>query len=85
MLQKAVTEFSSLPGIGQKTALRLVLFLLRQDKDKVERFAQTISEMKQNIKHCAVCHNISDTDICPICSDTRRDATTVCVVETCRT
>lgn len=81
LLQKAVAEFSSLPGIGQKTALRLVLFLLRQDKDKVERFAQTISEMKQNIKHCAVCHNISDTDICPICSDTRRDATTVCVVE----
>lgn len=81
LLEKAVTEFSSLPGIGQKTALRLVLFLLRQDKDKVERFAQAISEMRQNIKHCTVCHNISDTDICPICADARRDGATVCVVE----
>lgn len=81
LLEKAVAEFSSLPGIGQKTALRLVLFLLRQDKDKVERFAQTISEMIHKIKHCTVCHNISDTDVCPICSDARRDDTTVCVVE----
>ena len=81
LLEKAVAEFSSLPGIGQKTALRLVLFLLRQDKDKVERFAQTISEMRHKIKHCTVCHNISDTDVCPICSDARRDDTTVCVVE----
>lgn len=81
LLEKAVSEFSSLPGIGQKTALRLVLFLLRQDADKVERFAKTISQMRQEIKHCSVCHNISDTDVCPICADIRRDADTVCVVE----
>lgn len=78
---KAVAELSNLPGIGQKTALRLALFLLRQDKDKVERFARTISDMRQEIKRCKVCHNISDTDVCPICADKRRDGTTVCVVE----
>ena len=78
---KAVSELSSLPGIGQKTALRLALFMLRQDKDKVERFARTISYMRQEIKRCKVCHNISDTDVCPICADKRRDGTTVCVGE----
>ena len=78
---KAVAELSNLPGIGQKTALRLALFLLRQDKDKVERFARTISDMRQEIKRCKVCHNIRDTDVCPICADKRRDGTTVCVVE----
>ena len=57
------------------------MFLLRQDKDKVDRFVKTISEMRQDIKHCRVCHNISDTDVCPICSNPRRDATTICVVE----
>lgn len=81
IFEKAVNEFAGLPGIGRKTALRLVLFMLRQDKDKVERFANTISEMRRNIKYCEICHNISDTDICPTCSDKRRDATTVCVVE----
>lgn len=78
---RAVAELSSLPGVGQKTALRLALFLLRQDKDKVDRFVKTISEMRQDIKHCRVCHNISDTDVCPICSNPRRDVTTICVVE----
>ena len=78
---RAVAELSSLPGVGQKTALRLALFLLRQDKDKVDRFVKTISEMRQDIKHCRVCHNISDTDVCPICSNPRRDGTTICVVE----
>ena len=78
---KAVAELSNLPGVGQKTALRLALFLLRQDKEKVDRFVKTISEMRQDIKHCRVCHNISDTDVCPICSNPRRDATTICVVE----
>lgn len=81
LFEKAVSEFSSLPGIGQKTALRLVLFMLRQDKDKVERFVKTISTMRNEIKYCRVCHNISDTDLCPICSDQRRDGSTVCVVE----
>ncbi len=78
---RAVAELSSLPGVGQKTALRLALFLLRQDKEKVDRFVKTISEMRQDIKHCRVCHNISDTDVCPICSNPRRDGTTICVVE----
>lgn len=78
---KAVSELAGLPGIGQKTALRLALFLLRQDKEKVERFTNAISTMRQDVKYCRVCHNICDTDICPICSNPRRDAATVCVVE----
>lgn len=81
LLEQAVQQFASLPGIGRKTALRLVLHLLRQNTDDVVRFADTISTMKREVKHCHVCHNISDTDTCPICSDPRRDASTVCVVE----
>ena len=78
---KAVAELSSLPGVGQKTALRLALFFLRQDEDKVERFVNAVSSMRHDIKYCKVCHNISDTDVCPICANPHRDATTVCVVE----
>ena len=81
LLEKAVLEFSKLPGVGRKTALRLVLHLLRQDTDDVQQFADTIAHMKQEVKHCRICHNISDSDVCPICSDARRDETTVCVVE----
>lgn len=81
LLEKAVNEFSQLPGIGRKTALRLVLHLLRQSMTQVDDFSNAMVEMKHNIKHCKVCHNISDTDICPICSDARRDTTVVCVVE----
>lgn len=81
LLEKAVAEFSRLPGIGRKTALRLVLHLLRQENDDVDAFAQAITTMKHKVKHCRVCHNISDTDVCPICSDVRRDASTICVVE----
>ncbi len=81
LLEKAVGEFSRLPGIGRKTALRLVLHLLRQDKADVERFAETVANMRRNAKFCTVCHNVSDTDVCPICSNPRRDKTTVCVVE----
>jgi len=81
LFEKAVAEFSGLPGIGQKTALRLVLFMLRQDADKVERFVKTISTMRKEIKHCQICHDISDTDVCPICSDSHRDGSMVCVVE----
>lgn len=81
LLEKAVGEFSKLPGIGRKTALRLVLHLLRQDTESVEAFAEAINKMRHEIKHCSVCHNISDTDICPICSDGQRDTTTICVVE----
>lgn len=81
LLEKTVQEFSKLPGVGRKTALRLVLHLLRQDTDDVQQFADTIARMKQEVKHCRICHNISDSDVCPICSDARRDETTVCVVE----
>ena len=81
LLERAVQEFSKLPGIGRKTALRLVLHLLRQDTDDVMQFTDAISQMKQEVKFCRVCHNISDQDICPICSDPRRDSSTICVVE----
>lgn len=81
LLEKAVTEFSKFPGVGRKTALRLVLWMLRQEGTEVEQFAETILRMRQEIKYCHVCHNISDTDICPICGDLRRDAQTICVVE----
>ena len=81
LLDKAVMEFSKLPGIGRKTALRLVLHLLRQSEDDVEQFTGSLSKMKKEVKYCRVCHNISDTELCPVCADQRRDATTICVVE----
>ena len=81
LLEKAVQEFSKLPGIGRKTALRLVLWMLRQDDSDVSQFTAAVNELKSGVKYCKVCHNISDTDICPICADHRRDQTTVCVVE----
>ena len=81
LLEKAVQEFSKLPGIGRKTALRLVLWMLRQDDSDVAQFTTAINELKSGVKYCKVCHNISDTDVCPICADKRRDQTTVCVVE----
>ena len=81
LLEKAVAEFSKLPGIGRRTALRLVLFLLRQSDEEVDGFAGAVSQMKHNIKYCQICHNISDTDVCSICSDARRDVSKVCVVE----
>lgn len=81
LLEQAVEEFSKLPGIGRKTALRLVLHLLRQETEEVTQFADTIARMRQEVKHCHICHNISDSDTCPICSDPRRDETIICVVE----
>ena len=81
LLEKAVGEFAKLPGIGRKTALRLVLHTLRQSDEEVEQFVQAISRMKKEVKYCKVCHNISDTEVCPICSDPRRDDTLICVVE----
>lgn len=81
LLEKAVTEFSKLPGIGRKTALRLVLWMLRQDSEDVEQFAAAVSQLKREVKYCQTCHNISDTDTCSICADPRRDVSTVCVVE----
>lgn len=81
LLEKAVGEFAKLPGVGRKTALRLVLHLLRQDFRDVEEFANAVIHVKHDIKHCRVCHNISDTEVCPVCEDPRRDAATICVVE----
>ncbi len=81
LLERAVSEFSRLPGIGRKTALRLVLHLLRQETSDVEQFADAIATMKREVKHCSRCHNVSDQEVCPICSDPRRDQTTLCVVE----
>ena len=81
LLEKAVSEFAKLPGIGRKTALRLVLWLLRQEDAEVEQFAEAIHQLKHEVKYCHTCHNISASETCPICADPRRDATTVCVVE----
>ena len=81
LLEMAVQEFSKLPGIGRKTALRLVLNLLRREEDDVLQFTETIARMRQEVKHCRVCHNISDSEVCPLCGDPRRDASTICVVE----
>lgn len=81
LLENAVNEFSRLPGIGRKTALRLVLHLLRQDDAAVDGFTYALSELKHNVRYCKVCHNISDGDICPICANKLRDASTICVVE----
>ena len=81
LLEKAVQEFSKLPGIGRKTALRLVLHLLRQPADEVSLFTHAIDTMIREVKYCRVCHNISDSELCPICGDPRRDASTICVVE----
>ena len=81
LLEKAVQEFSKLPGIGRKTALRLVLYQLRQDPEDVQSFVGAIAKMKQEVHYCRRCHNISDSDVCPICADQRRDSSTICVVE----
>lgn len=81
LLENAVNEFSRLPGIGRKTALRLVLHLLRQENAMVDGFTNALSELKHNVQYCTVCHNISDSEICPICLNKSRDTSTVCVVE----
>jgi len=81
LLEDAVQAFAKLPGIGKKTALRLVLHLLRQDSAQVEELGSSLIRLKKEIKYCECCHNISDTGRCQICSDPRRDQETVCVVE----
>ena len=81
LLDKAVEEFAKLPGIGRKSALRLVLHLLRGSDEDVESFTNSLSRLKKEIKQCRVCHNVSDTDVCPICSNPKRDASLICVVE----
>ena len=84
LLERAVGEFAKLPGIGRKTAMRLVLHLLRQEAESVEAFANAIVVLKREAKFCKVCHNISDTETCRICSNPQRDASTICVVENIR-
>lgn len=81
LLENAVEEFAKLPGIGRKTALRLVLHLLRQSEGDVDRFSETMIKLRHDVKHCSVCNNISDTDVCTICSNPRRDSALICVVE----
>jgi len=82
LLENAVQEFAKLPGIGRKTALRLVLHLLKNEKSEVENFGNSIIQLRRDIVYCTVCHNISDTDVCGICSNSSRDSRTICVVET---
>ena len=84
LLENAVRELSRLPGIGRKTALRLALHLLRRDKEEGVALGQAIIDMRQGIRYCSVCHNISETEICPVCGNPSRDRTTVCVVENVR-
>ncbi|MCH5215508.1 MAG: recombination protein RecR [Muribaculaceae bacterium] len=81
LLENAVSEFANLPGIGRKTALRLVLHLLRQDEQQSIAFAEAITKLRTQIRYCQQCHNISDTDVCPICENPMRDHSVICVVE----
>jgi recombination protein RecR len=84
LLETAVNEFSKLPGIGRKSALRLVLHLLRQDIESVNFFGNSLIQLRNEIKHCKVCHNISDTEICQICNNPARNRSVICVVENIR-
>lgn len=81
LLENAVNEFAKLPGIGRKTALRLVLHLLKQSEEDVELFGNTLIRLRKEIVYCKICHNISDTEVCHICANPGRDAQTICVVE----
>ncbi len=81
LLEDAVTELSRLPGVGRKTALRLALHILRADEGVGVALGESIINMRRGIRYCSVCHNISETEICPICADVRRDRSVVCVVE----
>lgn len=84
LIESAVNEFARLPGIGKKTALRLVLYLLKKKPEEVEQFSETISRMRNEIKFCQRCHNVSDHDLCNICESHRRDDQVICVVENIR-
>ena len=81
LLENAVNEFAKLPGIGRKTALRLVLHVLKRTPEEVESFGNAIIALRHEINYCKICHNISDEDRCPVCSDLSRDVSLVCVVE----
>ena len=84
LLEDAVGEFAKLPGIGQKTALRLVLHLLNKDQEEVSHFGNTMIRLREEIKHCGICHNISDSNVCEICTAHKRDKEVICVVEDTR-
>lgn len=84
LLEDAVNEMASLPGIGKKTALRLVLHLLRRDVQEVEQFSRAFTRLRTDVRFCTSCHNVSDSEVCGICSDARRDKETICVVEDIR-
>jgi len=84
LIADAVAEFTKLPGIGEKTALRLVIHLLKQDKDKVKSFGDVVTKMRHEIQYCKTCHNISDTDQCSVCANKMRDPSIICVVENFR-
>lgn len=81
LLENAVNELASLPGVGRKTALRLALYMLRREPAYTESFASALLSLRREVKYCKVCHNICDDELCAICSDPRRDQSTVCVVE----
>ncbi|MEE1096597.1 MAG: recombination mediator RecR [Paludibacteraceae bacterium] len=81
LLEKAVNQMASLPGVGRRTALRLVLHLLRQMPEEVEAFAGAFTRLRNEVVYCSTCHNISDTELCPICASHKRDHSTICVVE----
>lgn len=81
LLENAVSEFAKLPGIGRKTALRLVLYLLRQNENASISFGEAIIRLRKEIKYCQKCHNISESEVCPICSNPSRDESVICVVE----
>jgi recombination protein RecR len=80
-LEEAVASFSSLPGVGQKSALRLVLHLMKQDRTFIENFGHTVSRLATDIRYCRICMNICDGETCPVCADKRRDPSVICVVE----
>ncbi len=84
LLEKAVDEFASLPGVGRKSALRLALHLLKQPKENVERFGNSFIALRNGVKYCRECNMISDSDICSVCSDSSRDRSIICVVESIR-
>jgi recombination protein RecR len=84
LLQDAVDQFASLPGVGRRTAARYVLQLLKRSPQEVENFTRALSQLKNQILHCTKCHNISDTEVCTICSNPRRDNSLICVVEDIR-
>jgi recombination protein RecR len=84
ILEEAVNEFAKLPGIGKRTALRLVLHLLKESPQEVEKFGNTFVRLRSEIKYCRICHTISDTEVCSICSNPKRDPSLICVVEDVR-